>query len=80
MNTKAFSISRMLITAALMTAITAVYAQTAPSDFSDEPDKSMAAAHESFVKGDKGKAAAEIGKASASVKKAAGEVAKGVIA
>ena len=62
---------------ALMTAISpALQAQTQPSDFTDEPDKSMAAAHESFLKGDMNQASDQIGKASASVKRQANEVAK----
>lgn len=76
MNISALSVSRVLTAIALMAATAAVYAQTAPSDFTDEPDKSMAAAHEAFVKGDKNEAAADLRKASASVKKAADEVAK----
>jgi hypothetical protein len=37
--------------AALIAAVPTVYAQP-PSDFAMEPDKSMANAHESFMKGD----------------------------
>ena len=60
-----------------MTAVSpALQAQTQPSDFTDEPDKSMAAAHESFLKGDMNQASDQIGKASASVKRQANEVAK----
>ena len=44
-----------------------VYAQ-APSDFASEPDKSMASAHESFLKGDMNKAAEHIKKATAYVR------------
>jgi hypothetical protein len=66
--------------AALLTALLAVvptlHAQTAANDFSSDPDKTMAAAHESFVKGDMSKASAEIGKASAYVKKEANAVAE----
>jgi hypothetical protein len=58
-----------------------VYAQ-APSDFASEPDKSMASAHESFLKGDMNKAADHIKKATAYVrtqeKKVAKDASKGV--
>jgi hypothetical protein len=49
--------------ALIITAIPAGFAATSSS----EPDKSMEAAHESFVKGDMQKASAYIGKAAASV-------------
>ena len=55
--------------ALMMVAIPAAVAATSSSDFSTEPDKSMAAAHESFLKGDMQKASASIDKAAASVKK-----------
>jgi len=54
----------------------ALHAQTHPSDFPDEPDKSMAAAHESFLKGDMKQASDQISKASASVKQQANQVAE----
>ncbi len=58
-----------------------VYAQ-APSEFRGEPDKSMASAHESFLKGDMNKAADHIKKATAYVrtqeKKVAKDASKGV--
>ena len=55
--------------ALLMVAIPAAFAETSSSDFTTEPDKSMAAAHESFLKGDMQKASASIEKAAASVKR-----------
>ncbi|MGD0627596.1 MAG: hypothetical protein ABSB32_23215, partial [Thermodesulfobacteriota bacterium] len=76
MTKKYYSVLSMLILAVLMAAIPAVYAQTSPGDFTDEPDKSMAKAHESFVKGDINKAAEYIHKAAAYVKKEADKVAK----
>ena len=69
MNKKSFSVLSMLIIAALMAAIPAVYAQTSPGDFTNEPDKAMASAHESFLKGDMNKAAEQINKAAAYVKR-----------
>src|SRR4030043_393926 len=76
MNKKYFSILSMLIIAVLMAAISAVYAQTPPGDFTNEPDKTMASAHESFLKGEMNKAAAQINKAAAYVNKEADKVAK----
>ena len=61
--------------ALLMVAIPAAFAETSSSDFTTEPDKSMAAAHESFLKGDMQKASASIEKAAASVKKESEKVA-----
>ena len=66
----------VIVLAAVMSVSPALQAQTHPSDFPDEPDKSMAAAHESFLKGDMKQASDQIGKASANVKKQADEVAK----
>ena len=59
-----------IISAAALTmvAIPAAVAATSSDDFTNEPDKSMAAAHESFLKGDMQKASASIDKAAASVK------------
>lgn len=76
MNKKSFSVLSMLIIAALMAAIPAVYAQTSPGDFTNEPDKTMASAHESFLKGEMNKAAEQINKAAAYVRKEADKVAK----
>jgi len=56
------------LVAVLMTAVPTVYAQ-APGEFATEPDKDMANAHESFVKGDMNKAAEHIKKAAAYVHK-----------
>ena len=52
-----------------------VPAQTAPGDFKNEPDKTMAAAHESFMKQDVNRAAEQIGKAADYVKQQSGKVA-----
>jgi hypothetical protein len=49
----------------------------APGDFKSEPDKSMAAAHESFLKGDMNKAAEHIKKATAYVRAQEKKVSKG---
>jgi len=51
MTKKYFSVLSMLILAVSVAAIPAVYAQASPGDFTDKPEKSMAKAHESFVKG-----------------------------
>jgi len=59
----------MLIIGTLMAVIPTVYAQTPRGDFTNEPDKTMASAHESFLKGEMNKAAEQINKASAYVKK-----------
>ena len=56
------------IIAVLIAVIPMARAQT-PGDFAGEPDKSMASAHESFVKGDTNKAADQIHKAAVYVKK-----------
>ena len=63
------------IIAAVFALVSVARAQ-APSDFHGDPDKSMANAHESFVKGDMNKAAEHIQKAAAYVKKEADKVAK----
>ena len=76
MTKKAFLVLSMLIIASLVAGIPAVYAQTSPADFTGEPDKTMAAAHESFVKKDMNQAAEQIGKAADYVKKEADKVAK----
>jgi hypothetical protein len=65
------------ITMALITAVPALYAQAPAGSFKSEPDKSMASAQESFEKGDKDKAAADIDKASQWVKKQADKVGEG---
>ncbi len=76
MNKKSFPVLSLLSIAVLMAVIPAVYAQTSPGDFTNEPDKTMAAAHESFLKGETNKAAEQIHKAAAYVKKEADKVAK----
>src|SRR5512141_2556888 len=76
MNKKSFSVLSMVIIAVLMAAIPAVYAQTSLGDFTNEPDKTMASAHESFLKGEVNKAAEQINKAGVYVKKEADKVAK----
>ena len=50
-------------------------AQVNPDDFTEEPDKTMAASHSSFVKGDTAKASQEIRKAATYVKNESHEVA-----
>jgi hypothetical protein len=77
MTKKGFSVLSVLIITSLVVGVPAVYAQSSPADFKGEPDKTMAAAHESFVKKDMNKAAEQIGKAADYVKKEAGKVAKG---
>ena len=63
------------IIALLIAVVSTVHAQ-APGDFAGEPDKTMASAHESFVKGDMKKAADQIHKAAGYVKKEGNKVAK----
>jgi hypothetical protein len=50
-------------------------AQVNPDDFTEEPDKTMAASHSSFVKGDTAKASQQIRKAATYVKNESREVA-----
>ena len=76
MTKMAFSVLSMLIVTSLVAGVPAVYAQTSPADFTGDPDKTMAAAHESFVKKDMNKAAEQISKAADYVKKEADKVAK----
>jgi hypothetical protein len=61
----------------MMTAVVTVFAQ-APADFPDEPDKSMASAHDSFVKGEMDKAAEQIHSAATYVRSQSTKVAKSV--
>src|SRR5262245_59284951 len=75
MTSRVASLWSVLVVAGLMAAVPLAHAQ-APSDFAGEPDKSMASAHDSFVKGDMNKAAAHIQKAAASVRKEGGKMAK----
>lgn len=53
----------------LVIAGSGLYAQTSPKDFVEEPDKTMAIGREYLLKGDSGKAAAEIRKAAQFVRK-----------
>jgi len=64
-----------LIAVLMMIPVLTVFAQT-PADFPDEPDKSMASAHESFVKGEMDKAAEQIHKAAVYVRTQSAKVAK----
>ena len=75
MTQKVFSVLSMLIITSLVAGIPAIYAQTSSADFSSEPDKTMAAAHDSFVKKNMNKAAEQISKAADYVKKDADKVA-----
>jgi hypothetical protein len=75
MTSRAFAGWSAFIAAVLVVAISAVWAQ-APGDFASEPDKSMASAHESFLKGDLNKASEHIKKAAGYVRKEGNKVAK----
>jgi hypothetical protein len=76
MTRRVSSLWSALIVAGLMAAIPTVYAQ-APGDFAGEPDKSMANAHESFLKGEMNKAGDHIHKAAVYVRKEGDKVGKG---
>ena len=75
MSGRNISLRGATIIALLIAVVSTVHAQ-APGDFAGEPDKSMASAHESFVKGDMKKAADQIHKAAVYVKKQGNKVAK----
>jgi hypothetical protein len=75
MSGRNVSLRGATIIALLMAVVSTAHGQT-PGDFAGEPDKSMASAHESFVKGDMKKAADQIHKASVFVKKQGTKVAK----
>jgi len=75
MSGRNISLRGATIIALLMAVVSTAHGQT-PGDFAGEPDKSMASAHESFVKGDMKKAADQIHKASVFVKKQGNKVAK----
>jgi hypothetical protein len=77
MNTKTQSLLGGLLTAAFMTAVPVLYAQDATPTFKGEPDKSMAAAHEAFLKGEKDKAAKDIHKAARWIEKQSDKVGEG---
>ena len=64
-----------LVAAVLMMPVQVGHAQTA-GDFASEPDKSMASAHESFLKGDMNKAAEHIHTAAVYVRSEGDKVAK----
>ena len=73
--------NRTLLPLSIATAVlsiasaTFVLAQVNPDDFTEEPDKTMAASHSSFVKGDTAKASQEIRKAATYVRNESREVA-----
>ena len=75
MNRTASTLLRIFALVTLLSVNLASHAQTSPKDFSGEPDQSMAAAHDAFLKGDMKKAGNDIDKASAYVKKESGHVA-----
>ena len=77
MKNKISSLRNFIAAAVMMVAIPAASAETSSSDFTSESDKSMAAAHESFLKGDMKKASESIDKAAASVSKESEKVAAG---
>lgn len=54
---------------------TSAFAQVNPNDFTEEPDKTMAASHSSFLKGDTAKASQQIRKAATYVRNESREVA-----
>ena len=74
MTSRAFLLWTALVAAVPMTPIV-VHAQ-APGDFASEPDKSMASANESFLKGDMDKAAEHIHKAAVYLRSEGDKVAK----
>ena len=63
--------SAMLTIMCVVALLATGYAQIAPGDFPDDPDKTMASDHESFLKKDTNKGAEEIHKAAETVKKEA---------
>jgi hypothetical protein len=75
MTRRAYSVWSAVIVAVVMGVIATAHAQ-APADFAGEPDKTMASAHDSFVKGDMNKAAEHIQKAAAYVRREGAKVAK----
>jgi len=77
MKTKSTQNLTGIIIAALSATLSAVGAGNTPGGFTTEPDKTMAAAHESFVKKDMNKAAEQVHKAAATVKKESESVAAG---
>jgi hypothetical protein len=74
--TRLFSLGcSAMVVGLLMAVITTASAQT-PSGFTSDPDKSMAAAHASFLKGDMNKASAQLHKAAGYVRSESKKVAK----
>ncbi|HUL51284.1 MAG TPA: hypothetical protein VLU94_01740 [Candidatus Nitrosotalea sp.] len=65
-----------IVFAGLLSVMPAGRAQTASADFGGEPDHTLSAAHESFVKGDTNKAASQIHQAAAYVKRESEKVAQ----
>ena len=74
MTKKILSAFGILIIVSLIADIPALHAQTSSTNFTEEPDKTMAAAHESFLKKDMNKAAGQISTAADYVKKEADKV------
>jgi hypothetical protein len=70
-------LTTILIIAAASSVLPVLGAETSTDAFTSEPDKSLAAAHESFMKKDMDKASEHIHKAAASVKKESEKVTKG---
>ena len=58
-----------------ISAVAPARARTNPDEFTTEPDKTMASSHQSFIKGDKKTAAAQIHKAATYLRNEADEVA-----
>jgi hypothetical protein len=74
MNKTLSSLSSATV-ALLIAAAPFALAQVNPDDFTDEPDKTMAASHSSFAKGDTAKASQQIRKAATYVRNESKEVA-----
>jgi hypothetical protein len=75
MTQRSVVVSSIVTLAAWLTAAPGSYAQTAPAGLKGEPDKTLAAAHESFVKKDMDKAGVQVHKAAAYVAKESDKVA-----
>jgi hypothetical protein len=76
MNKKVTGVLTTLTLTVWITSMVAASAQTAPGDFKDEPDKTLAKAHESFAKGAMDKASKQIHQAAACVAKESDKVAE----
>jgi hypothetical protein len=74
MNIKPIAVLSRFFLTALVAAIPAAFAGTSAGDLPQEPDKTLAAAHASFLKGDREKAAADIHKAADYVRQEADKV------